>query len=183
MDEVYIGVKNWWSFLITGVLLIAFGIVLLVWPASTLKVLAYLVGILALVIGTVETIVAFVQLARKEKMAFLLARGLISILIGILLLAKTGFTLTLVVVLIAVWSIIAGVIELMGGLEMPAKSGRGWVAAAGVLNIILGILLLALPLETVYAIIVVLSIFLFVGGILRFVMAFSARKLQKEMLA
>ncbi len=183
MDEVYIGVKNWWSFLITGVLMIAFGIVLLVWPASTIKVLAYLVGILALVIGVIETVVAFVLLARKEKMAFMLVRGLVSILIGILLLAKTGFTLTFVIVLIAVWSIIAGTIELVGGIEMPAKSGRGWVAAAGVINIILGILLLALPLETVYAIIVILSIFLFVGGILRFVMAFSARKLEKELTA
>ncbi len=183
MDEVYIGVKSWWSYLITGVIAIAFGVVLLAWPASTVKVLAYGVGTLALVIGVIETIFAFVLLARKEKMAFMLARGLIGILIGILLFTKTGFTLTLVIVLIAVWSIISGVIELMGGLEMPARSGRGWVAFAGVLNIILGILLLAIPLETVYAIIVVLSIFLIAGGIVRFVLAFYARKLEKELLA
>jgi uncharacterized membrane protein HdeD (DUF308 family) len=183
MDEVYIGVRNWWSYLIAGILTIAFGIVLLVWPSSTVKVLVYLVGILALLEGIVETIFAFVLLIKKEKMAWMLARGLINLFIGILLLTKTGFALTLVVVIIAIWVIITGVVELIAGLEMPPKSGRGWIAASGVLSIILGILLLAIPLETVYAIIVVLSIFLIVGGIMRIILSFYARKSQKELLA
>jgi uncharacterized membrane protein HdeD (DUF308 family) len=88
-----------------------------------------------------------------------------------------------VVVIIAIWVIITGVVELIAGLELPPKSGRGWIAASGVISIILGILLLAIPLETVYAIIVVLSIFLIVGGITRIILSFYARKFQKELLA
>lgn len=183
VEEVYIGVRNWWSYLVTGLLLIAFGIILLAWPASTIKVLAYLAGILFLLVGLVDTILAFVLLARREKMAVILIRGLVGLLIGILLLAKTGFTLTLVVVFIAIWSIIAGFIEIVAGQEMPPKTGKGWVIAGGVINMILGILLLALPLQTVYAIIILLSIFLLVHGLVRLVMAFLARRLQKELLA
>jgi uncharacterized membrane protein HdeD (DUF308 family) len=183
MDEVYIGVRSWWSYLIAGLIAIAFGIILLAWPSSTVKVLAYTVGILALLQGIVEVIFAFVLLSKKEKMAWLLTSGLLSLFIGILLLTKTGFALTLVVVLIAVWSIIVGVVELVAGIEMPPKSGRGWVAVSGVLSIILGILLLTLTMETVYAIIVVLSIFLIAGGIVRLILAFYARKFQKEILA
>lgn len=183
MDEVYVGVRSWWSFLVSGLVAIAFGVLLLVWPASTVRVLAYLVGILALVEGVVETVWAFVLLSRKEKMAFMLVRGLLGLLIGILLLAKTGFALTFVVVLIAVWSIFTGVVELVGSLEMPKGSGRGWIAVSGALSLLLGILLLAVPLETVWAIIIVLSIFLIAGGLVRIVLAFSARKLEKEITA
>lgn len=180
MDEVYIGVKNWWSYLLRGLLAIAFGILLLVWPASTIRVLAILAGILFLVDGVVETIWSFVLLSRKEKMAMMLARGVIGLLIGILLLVKTGFALAFIVVLIAIWAIISGAIELILAIEMPAGSGRGWVGAGGALSIILGILLLALPLETVYAIIIVLSIFLLLSGIISLVLAYYAHKAEKE---
>jgi len=49
--------------------------------------------------------------------------------------------------------------------------------------VIIGILLIALPLDTVYAIIVVLSIFLILGGLLRFIYSFSVRKYQKGLEA
>jgi uncharacterized membrane protein HdeD (DUF308 family) len=183
MEEVYIGVKNWWSYLITGIIAVVFGIVLLAWPASTIKVLAYVVGILALVTGAVETIWALALLFKKEKRGLLLVRGLVGVLVGLLLLTKTGFALTLVVVVIAIWAIVSGIVEFIASLEMPPKSGRGWLAVSGVLTIILGILLVALPLETVYAIIVILSVFLFADAIVRFILAFYARKFEKELQA
>ena len=182
MDEVYIGVKSWWSFLIRGIIAIAFGIILLAWPGSTVKVLAYGVGILALIDGAVETVWALALLFKKEQMGMLLARGLLGIFIGLLLLTKTGFALTFVVVLIAIWAIASGLVEFMAGLSMPPKSGRGWIGAAGVLSVILGIVLLLLPLETVYTVIVIFSIFLIVGGIVRIILSFYARKFQKELL-
>lgn len=182
MEEVYIGVKNWWSFLLRGLVAIAFAIVLLAWPASTVKVLAYLVGILALIDGVIETVWALVLMFKKEKAGVMLIRGLLSLFIGILLLTKTGLALTVVLVLIAIWAIVTGVVEFITSVDMPPMSGRGWVGFAGVLSIILGILLLALPVETVYTIIVILSIFLIVGGVVRVILAFYARKFQKELV-
>lgn len=182
MDEVYIGVKNWWSFLIRGIIAIAFAIALLAWPASTVRVLAYLVGILALIDGIIETVWALVLLFQREKMAMMLVRGLLGLLVGILLLTKTGLSLAIVVVFIAIWAIVSGFVEFVASLEMPPGSGRGWVGVNGVLSVLLGILLLSLPLETVYAIIVVLAVFLLVGGVIRIVLAFYARKAGKELL-
>lgn len=182
MDEVYIGVKNWWSFLIRGIVAIAVGVILLLWPASTLRVLAMLIGILALLDGVVETVWALVLLSRKEKMGLVLARGLVSLLIGLLLLIRTGFAFALVVVLIAVWEIVTGFVEIAASFEMPPDSGRGLLGVSGALSIALGMLLLILPLETVYAIIVVLSIFLFVSGVVRIIEAFYALRLRKEIV-
>ena len=182
MDEVYIGVKSWWSFLIRGIIAIAFGIILLAWPGATVKVLAYGVGILALIDGAVETVWALVLLFRKEQMGMLLARGLLGIFIGMLLLTKTGFALAVIVVLIAIWAIASGLVEFLGAFALPAESGRGWIGAAGLLSIILGIVLLLLPLETVYTIIVIFSIFLIAGGVVRIILAFYARKFQKKLL-
>jgi len=180
MDEVYIGVRNWWSFLLKGILAIAFGIILLVWPASTLRVLAYIIGALALAFGLIETIWSIVLLIEKEKAWLLLARGLVSLLVGLLLVLRTGFTFALVVVLIAIWEIVTGFVELVVAIELPKDSGRGLLAFSAVLSIILGILLLVLPLETVFAVIIVISAFLVVGGIVNIIEAFYAMKLRKE---
>jgi len=180
VDEVYTGVKNWWSFLLSGLIGIAFGVILLAWPASTIKVLAYMVGILALIEGVIATTIAVYLGFKKEKMAIMLTRGVIGILIGILLLAKTGLTLALVVVLIGIWAVIFGAAEFFAALELPAMTGRGWIAVSGLLTIILGIFLLLLPLATVHAAIVVFSIFLLLIGILRIIFAFYAYRFQKE---
>jgi uncharacterized membrane protein HdeD (DUF308 family) len=183
MEPVYIGVKNWWSYLIRGVIAIAFGVILIAWPESTIKVLAYLVGILAILDGVIETAWAVYLAFKKEKMGLVLARGLFGLLVGILLLTKTNFTLTLVVILVGMWAVASGIIELMASFEMPPMSGRGLFAVGGALSIIIGILLLALPLQTVYAIIVIFCILLFVGGIIRLVFAFYARKYEKQIKA
>ena len=179
-NEVYVGVKSWWSFLLRGLIGIAFAVILLTWPGSTIKVLAYLVGILALIEGVIATTIALYLGSKKEKIGILLIRGIIGILIGILLLAKTGLTLALVVVLIGIWVIIFGAAEFFAALELPPMAGRGWIAASGLITIILGIFLLLLPLETVYAAIVVFSIFLLLIGILRIVFALYAYRFQKE---
>ena len=101
---------------------------------------------------------------------------------GILLLTKTGFSLAIVVAFIAIWAIVSGFVEFIASLEMPPDSGRAWMGVSGVISVILGILLLALPLETVYAVIVILAAFLLVGGVIHIVLAFYARKVGKELL-
>lgn len=184
MDEVYIGVKNWWSYLIRGLVAIAIAVVLLAWPASTIKVLTYIFGILLLVEGLIETIWALVLLFQKEKMGILLAGGLVSIFIGLLLLFKTHFALSVVVLLIAIWAIVAGIVEFIASIAAPhAMPGRALVGIAGVVSIIFGILLLALPAQTIYAIIVIISIYLIISGILHIILSFYARKFQKELTA
>lgn len=177
--ESYIVMEKWWSYLVRGLLAIAFGVVLLVWPASTVRVLTLLIGIFALVDGVIETVLAIVLAARKEKMGIVLVRGLVSLLIGILLLAKTGFALALVVVILAIWAIVSGFVELIVAFELPPMSGRSLIGIFGVISIIFGILLIALPLETVYGIIVVLSIFLILGGLMRVIYSFFVRKYQE----
>lgn len=181
MTETYVTMEKWWSYLVRGLLAIAFGVILLAWPASTIRVLTVLIGILALVDGVIETILAIVMAARKEKVGIVLARGLVSLLIGILLLAKTGFALTLLVVVLAIWAIVAGFVELVVAFELPPMSGRSLVGIFGAISVIIGILLIALPLETVYSIIVILSIFLILGGLTRVIYSFFIRKYQEEL--
>lgn len=183
MEEYAIEMENWWSILIRGIIAIAIGIILLAWPASTIRVLAYVAGILFLLDGLIETVWSIVLLFRRESFGIIMARGIVGLLVGILLLAKTGFALTFVVILLAIWAIVSGFAELIVAFEMPPMSGRSLVGIAGLISVILGILLLALPLETVYVIIVVFCIFLILGGILRVIYSFLVRKQQKELQA
>ena len=168
METGGIALRSWWSYLIRGVIALLAGILLLAWPASTVKVLVIIFGVFALVLGVFDSVFAIVLATQKEKYGLMLFGGLVSILIGALLVANSGtrdFTVAVIVVFLALWAIIMGFMEFISAFEMPPMSGRGFIGVGGVILVTLGILLLAIPLNTVWAIIIVLSIFLLVDGV------------------
>ena len=182
MDETGFELRSWWSYLIRGLLALALGILLLVWPDSTLKVLILAFGIFALVLGLVETMGAIYLASKREQFGLLLVEGLIGIFIGGLLLANQetrSFTLEVVVILIGIWAVVLGFIEIVHAYEQPPGSGRGIMGFGGLLLMLLGILLLALPLETVYAFIIIISVFLIVDGLRDIVLTFYVPRAKK----
>lgn len=110
---------------------------------------------------------AIVLAAHKEKWGLTLAGGLVSLFLGGVVLSHPGIALGIVVLLVAVWAMVAGVVSLVSALEAPHESGRGWVRAAGALQVIAGILILAYPFSSTYALMVVIGVYaLVVGGYL-----------------
>src|SRR6185312_15302913 len=51
--------RGWWFFLIFGIVAIAVGVIVLVWPSQTLRVVGVLFGIYLLVSGVMEIMLAF----------------------------------------------------------------------------------------------------------------------------
>jgi uncharacterized membrane protein HdeD (DUF308 family) len=133
MDETGIELKGWWSYLIRGLLALALGVLLLVWTDSTLKSLILGFGIFAVVFGLFIVFWAIYLATRKENFALLLVQGLVSVLVGALLLANQNtrtFTLEVVLVFIAVWAVVLGFVELIHAFEMEPGTGRGPSASA-----------------------------------------------------
>ena len=176
--------KSWWSFLLRGLIAIALGIILLVWPAATVGVIILLFGIFALLDGIIETILSIVGAVRKLKgWGWTLGKGLVGILIGAIILARPDVALGVVVILIAIWAIAIGFAEIAAAFDMPPESGRGFVGVLGALSLILGIVILVVPRESVYLFVLIVGIYALVAGFFNVILSFFALNWEKKAAA
>ncbi len=99
------------------------GIILLAWPGETLKVVAFVAGLTFVFWGVVRTLSAFRELG--DSRARELAVGIALIVLGILVMAWPGATVTLVGILIGLIALVWGAMMIVGALNLR-KTGRQW---------------------------------------------------------
>ena len=148
MEGSYV-VRNWGTMLVKGLLALAFGIVLIVWPDITLRVLIRLFGIAALLFGIIFAVDFFIDLSKGRKWGGALAGALIGIFIGIMALARTYETAVLIAFFFVVWLLVAGAIETGIALMLPKEFKMRWLLGLeGVLSIIIGLCLMLFTAPT-----------------------------------
>ena len=79
-----IGRKGWMWSIGLGLLAIAIGVIVVVWPDRTLRVVGILFGIYLLVSGLLEILVAFAPEQRTGMRVLAVVTGALSILLGLL---------------------------------------------------------------------------------------------------
>jgi uncharacterized membrane protein HdeD (DUF308 family) len=140
---------DWRIYHLRGIIGIAVGIILLAWPEETLRFLIIVMGIQALVKGAIGLIHA-ISLARKdEKWGLVLLEGVVGLLFGVLLFAWPDVTLKTAAVLIGLWMIATGLGKMAIAFEDRSMAHRGLIGAGGLLSIIIGIILVFLPMESI----------------------------------
>jgi uncharacterized membrane protein HdeD (DUF308 family) len=86
-------------------------------------------------------------------------------------------TLLALVVLLGVFWVVNGAIELFTALSHREMPGRGWTAATGVLSILAGIIVLIYPGPSLLTLSIVLGIWLLAYGVMEIMAAFRLRGL------
>ena len=158
--EVDIIVRSWWSYVLRGMLALVFGVLFMAYPGKTLKAFVILLGIFFIIDGAVNLGRSAALAVRKGPWGLTLAWGLIGLLIGVLLLNHSEFTLAFTAVLAGMWVIIMGIAEVAVAIDMPPHSGRGFLAVLGMISLGFGIAILTWTASTVYALMVLLGIYL-----------------------
>jgi uncharacterized membrane protein HdeD (DUF308 family) len=99
--------------------------------------------------------------------------GAISVVAGIVVLAKPSDSLATLAVVFGIFVLVDGIVELAGALA-GGSPNRGMLAVVGVISVIAGVLLIRHPLGGVRAVALVVGIWLVAGGVVRFIAAFDA---------
>ncbi len=120
--------RTWWWFLLAGLAGVAVGILTFAFPGLTAIVLVYFIAARALIIGIVE-IAAGVAL-RKEISSewFLILKGILSVLFGLVLFAMPGAGALAMVLVIGVYAIVAGVLLMLVAFRLRGR-GRAALSA------------------------------------------------------
>lgn len=150
----------WFGLLLLGVMMIALGAFLIAEPHETLGVIATLVGILLIVDGVFAVFGAI--LGKGEGRTLLAIVGLIGVVAGIVLVRKPFAGVLAVVLLVGVWFIVTGVARLVYGVS--AEEGRAGAIAVAALDLLAGVLLVAVPDLGAAALATIVGIVLIVRG-------------------
>lgn len=173
----------WKSTLLSGVLAVALGALVLLWPGPTLLVAAILFGAYLLVSGLAQLFFAFSLPVSAGGRVLLFISGAAALILGILAFRHfgRGDAFLLLAIWIAVGFIFRGVATTATAFgELKGTPGRGWNVFFGVISIIAGVVVLAYPFDSLVTLTLVVGIWLIVVGVFEMVAALGMRKAGNE---
>ena len=169
--------KIWIFAIIRGVLAIIFGLIALFSPIATAVALAIVIGAYAIVNGVFDIIEA-IRHRGSSSMVPGIVLGAVSIVFGILVLVWPGISLAILVIMVGIWAIIIGIIQIVASVRHRAVPHSGWVwgIIGGALSILFGILVLIWPGTGLVSIIWIIGIWAIVWGITLIILGIQLRK-------
>ncbi len=166
----------WWLVLIRGVLAIVFGLYALFSPAAALLALVLVYGFYAIMDGVAALVVGF-RHRGTSHWGWHVAQGVVSLLAGLIALFWPGPTVFAFVLIIAVWSIVLGVTEIVEAFTARRLGSSSWVwlLVGGIVGVLFGIVLVANPAAGALTLLWVIGVFAIVFGVVHVVWAFRLR--------
>jgi uncharacterized membrane protein HdeD (DUF308 family) len=168
--------RAWWLLALRGLIGIAFGIVAFLWTGITLLALVALFGAYMFVDGVFALVQAFRFRHERERWPMLLLEAVLGIAIGVLTFFWPGITALAWLYTIAAWAIVTGVLEIVLAIRLrKVIQGEFFIALTGILSIVLGIAMAALPLAGLVAWVWLIGSYSIVFGVLLIAAAFRLR--------
>ena len=175
--------RHWWVLALRGLLAVLFGVMALIWPGTTVRVLVILFGIYAVVDGLFALFSALATRQGRGGRWLLLVEAAAGIAAGVLAFIWPETTALVLLYLIAAWAILTGVLELIAAFWLRREVEGEWVLAlAGAISIILGLLLALRPESGLVAVVWFVGGYAIVFGVLLIILGFRLRGLYQELV-
>ena len=156
-------VKNWWVFVLQGVLAIGVGIAAFAAPDVTLTAFIAVFAAYAIVTG-IFSIVAGLSVSGGPRWSLVLG-GIAGIAVGALTIAQPNNTALAVVLLVGIYAIATGVGEVMAAYTLGRLSNTFWLGLSGLISVVFGVLLIAAPSDGVLAVLWVIGFYAIFAGV------------------
>jgi uncharacterized membrane protein HdeD (DUF308 family) len=137
----------WWTFVVRGVLAIAFGVLAFLTPAWGIAILVGLFAAWAFIDGAGSLVAGWSGRARDRNWWLEVFEGVVSIAAGVIaLLFPLDVVAEVLVLIVAAWAIVTGASEIFMAIRLRERiEGEVWLGLAGVASILFGAILLLFP--------------------------------------
>jgi uncharacterized membrane protein HdeD (DUF308 family) len=133
------------SLILRGVLAVIVGIVALAWPGVTILALVILFAVYAFMDSGFEAMRAF-RSGRAGPVLGHLLLGLVDLAAGVIALVWPGPTAFVLVIVVAAWALVGGLVEVVAGFQTGETAGtRALFILSGLVSVAFGVLLFARP--------------------------------------
>lgn len=131
--------------IVSGVSALIFGILVLIWPKTTLLIVAVLFGLQLLISGIVRIVNGIVDKSIEGwQRGLSITFGVLILLAGILCLRNPGLSLLTIIVVVAIGWLVDGIMNIVLGVQNPRGERLGKILM-GVVFLLGAILLLVFP--------------------------------------
>jgi uncharacterized membrane protein HdeD (DUF308 family) len=166
-----------WALGLNGVLSIAFGVVILIWPGISLYALTILFGAYAAATGVVG-LGAVISGTIKEGRGWLVVSSLLGIAVGVIVLLWTDMSALALLYVIGAYAVALGIITIGGAFWLPLDGGdRALLVLGGLASILFGIVMFAKPGDGALVLLALIAAFSLVTGISELVVAIGGKRL------
>ncbi len=166
--------KKWWLIAARGVLAIIFGILALASPYIVIFSLITFFAFFAILSGFFILTLAF--LGETDNKGLRIIEGLIFLGAGIVVLLNPVSALGGIMIFIAAWAILSGLIHIIGAIKMRKIITNEWLLILnGVISIVFGILLAGNLIQGAGVMLMVFGAFAILSGIFSIMLSFRIK--------
>ena len=166
--------RAWQTTVFLGVITLILGLIVAFRPSTSLNVIAVLIGLLMIISGIFHLIRVFDS--AESHRVWLGIAGLVLIVVGVVLIRHLHLTVALIGLIVGITWIVQGISALAIGFSGESGEGRGWWIFFGIISLIGGIVIVAVPVKSVTALAVLVGIWFIVEGVFEIIGAFMIRR-------
>ena len=164
--------RFWWVFILQGIILLILGIYMLAEPVNGFAALGFLFGLTILVTGVFEMI-RVVRDHDQGSRAFHMILGVISIILGIVLVFNIGAGETILRIIVGIWLVFRG----LSLMSFSRLTGRNWLlTAGGVIILLFGLMIIFKPIIGAVTIDLLAAIAFITTGIFDIALGYRLKK-------
>ena len=164
----------WWLFLVAGVVSLLIGAALIWFREETLTFVGIMIGLWILFFGIIRFLLALFG-GESEGRVMLAVVGVLGIALGIIVMKNPTETIGIIAVIIGLFWIVFGLIDVFQGVTNSDLPGRWWTVLGGVVAAGAGVLLVFWTEPTVLVLALIAGIFLIIEGVLEIIAAFQVK--------
>jgi uncharacterized membrane protein HdeD (DUF308 family) len=167
--------RSYGTFLIVaGVLGVIAGVLALVYPDITLLALALIAGINLMLLGILALIDSFGGDRDAGDRVLAGVIGILGLIAGLVVIRRPGESLLALVVIIGVWLVVTGIVDFIRAFSR--LENRALRLLAALVDVILGILILALPKLSLGTLAILVGLAFLIRGVVAVVSGIGLRR-------
>ncbi|MFJ7147555.1 HdeD family acid-resistance protein [Streptomyces sp. NPDC100445] len=165
-----------WQMLLTlGLATIALGVVALVWPGETLRVVGVLFGVYLLATGVFQLAATFGTHVPRHLRVLHFITGAVSILLGLICFRGPLESIFLLALWIGFSWLLRGTLETVAAASDQTMPARGWHVAFGIIGTMAGIVMIIMPFASIGTLTLVVGVMAIVLGLTEVIRAIRTR--------
>jgi uncharacterized membrane protein HdeD (DUF308 family) len=168
----------WGALAIGGILAIVLGLVAIIWPDTTLRVLVVFLGAYAFISGIFTVLVGAVWPPGWGLRWPMVLQGVLGIVVGVLIFLRPEIAALVLIYVVAAWAIISGLLQIAAAVRLRRVLPDEWtLIVGGAASAVFGVLLAVWPKEGLIALVWIFGVFAVVFGVAQLVLANRVRRM------
>jgi uncharacterized membrane protein HdeD (DUF308 family) len=170
----------WWTFIIRGLVAVAFGVLAFLAPAWGIAVLVALFGAWALVDGVTGLVGGIRSRGRDRSWWLSILEGIVGIIAGVFAFLFPVLAAGALIFIIAAWAIVTGVFEIVAAIRLREQiRGEFWLGLAGVASILYGVVIYLFPAAGALSIVWLIGSFAIAFGAFLLILGWRLRRINE----